>query len=170
MRSGLWKDITLDSDIRVNEAGNYIDYRMTWKQADAFINSLSHDFGLPVVGFNPLRTIFSMTGFDEYFAKKPFIGALRHTQFDPSLTGRAGRYSIGEWMADSFGEEYANKSVAVINGTAFTTTPEGRLAKIGENLTLRNITNSDRSTWVNPKINAVRQMAGLDLGEPVKQS
>lgn len=168
--SGLWKDITLDSDIRINEAGKYIDYRMTWQQADAFINSLSHDFGLPVVGFNPLRTVFSMTGLDEFFAKKPFIGALRHTQFDPSLTGVAGQYSIGEWMSDTFGKEYAEKSVAVINGTAYTTTPDGKIAKIGEHLNLRNITNADRSTWINPKINAVRQMAGLNLGEPVKQS
>lgn len=170
MSSGLWKDITIDSDIRVNELGNYIDYRMTWKQADAFINSLSHDFGLPVVGFNPLRTVFSMTGLDEFFAKKPFIGALANTQYDPSLTGRAGQYSIGQWLIDSFGSEYADKSVAVINGTAYTTTPDNKLAKIGENLVLRNVTNADKSTWINPKINAVRQMAGLNLGEPVKQS
>lgn len=169
MSSGLWKDITLDSDIRINDIGNYIDYRMTWQQTDAFINSLSHDFGLPVVGFNPLRTVFTMTGLDEHFSKKPFIGALAPTQFDPSLTGLTGRHTIGEWMSEAFGEEYANKSVAVINGTAYTTTPQGKLAKIGENLNLRNITNADRSTWLNPKINAMRQMAGLDLGEPIKK-
>ncbi len=170
LSSGIWKDITLDSDIRINEAGNYIDYRMSTKHAQAFIDSIAHDFGLPVVGFNPLRTVFSMTGLDEAFMKQPFLGAISPYQYDPSITGKAGRYSIGQWLEDNYGSYYKDKVLAVIDGDAYISTPNNQVIKVGERLKLHDITRADYSSWINPKINSARIIGGLDLGSPVKQS
>jgi len=167
---GAWKNLTLDSDIRIDEVGKFIDYRMPKQDLYGFINSLAEDFGLPVVKFNPLKSGFNYLGLNKLGYKEPFAGLLSSEQISPFLTERGGRYTIGEWLAENLGDEYANKSVAVINGSAYTTTTDGRLMKIAENLHLYDTTNMTRYGYGTHQINAMREMAGLSYGEPIKES
>lgn len=161
-----WKNIVLDGAMRIDENGNFIDYRMGKDARNGFLHSLANDFRLPVVGFNPAKTL----GWDKSGRRIPLMGLISGNQVDPSITGKAGRYSIGQWLADTYGEEFANKNVAVINGTAYTTDTGGKLFKIRDNLTLHDITFSDGPYGIKPSLNATRQMAGLDLSSEVKRT
>ena len=78
-----WKNIFVDSSIRINEKGDIIDYRMASDALNDFKRSLATDFKLPVVGFNP----FKMIGWDKKGRQKPFIGMISPDQLMPSLTG-----------------------------------------------------------------------------------
>ena len=159
-----WKNIVIDNNMRINEAGHIIDYRMTRDNAIEFAHSLANDFKLPLVQFNPFKTLL---GFDKIGRKQPLMGLLKDTQYDPNITRLGGRdKKIGEWLVDTFGEEYENKNIAVINGKAFVTDTNGKLQELGTGFKLHDITYADESYGLKPLTNATRQIAGLDLGGP----
>lgn len=81
--SGDWKDIVVDSGIRIDEKGGIVDYRMSRDNFMGFFNSLANDFKLPVVGFNPFKSLFGM---DKWGRREPFIGLISNQQFDSNLT------------------------------------------------------------------------------------
>lgn len=163
--SGDWKNIIVDSSIRINESGHIIDYRMTKDNMVGFAHSLANDFKLPLVQFNPFKTLF---GFDKIGRRKPLMGLISPDQVDANITKIGGRYSVGEWMSDTFGKEYRDKSIAVINGTAYTTDTNGQLQELGKGFKLHDITHSDESYGLKPMLNATRQISGLSLGEVEK--
>lgn len=159
-----WKRIIIDPNMRIDEAGHIIDYRMTRDNAVGFAHSLANDFKLPLVQFNPFKTLL---GFDKIGRRKPLMGLIRGTQYDPNITGLGGRgKNISEWMVDTFGEEYKDKTVAIINGKAFTTDTNGKLQELGSGFKLHDITYADEHYGLKPLTNASRQIAGLDLGGP----
>ena len=169
LKTGEWKNIILDKSIKINEKGHIIDYRMTKDNAIDFIQSLSRDFRLPVVHFNPIKPFENFIT-DKIGRNEPLTGLIASTRIDPGITGKGGRYTIGEWLGDTFGEEFRGRNVAVINGVAYTTDSNNQLFKIKENLRLHDITYANRPYGIKSTLNATRQMAGLDLGEPIKQS
>lgn len=159
--SGDWKDIILDSSIRISEDGHIIDYRMSKDNLIAFAHSLANDFKLPLVQFNP----FKVAGFDKIGRRKPLMGLISGGQYDPNITRMGGKTSINEWLVDTFGKEYDGKHVAVINGKAYTTDPNGAIQEIGSGFKLHDITHADEHYGLKPMVNASRQMAGLSMGE-----
>jgi endonuclease YncB( thermonuclease family) len=161
LSTGAWKDIIIDSSMRVDKEGNIIDYRMSRDDLIAFSHSLATDFGLPLVKFNPAK----MLGLDKLGRRPPLMGILGPGQYSPNITHKAGRISISEWLGEEFGESYKNKNVAVINGTAYILDENNKLQEIGNNLKLHDITNADRHQGLKPMHNAQRQMAGLSTGE-----
>lgn len=167
-QSGAWKNIILDESMKVNENGDFIDFRMTKDNAANFAKSLMNDFGLPVVKFNPVRSFMGLLGHDTPGVKVPRLGLINPNQIDPSITGKGGRYSVGEWLADTFGDAYKDSPIAVIGGKGFLAGQDGRLIQVANNLKLYDISGMDESTFVHPMVNAMRQMAGLNLGEPEK--
>lgn len=175
-----WKNITIDSGIRINEAGHVIDYRMTRDMKNGFLRSLSTDFGIPGAKFNPFKSIF---GLDHAGEEEIFGAYIAGTQIDPSITGRAGRYTINEYLNDTFGADFFKsgrdsldkeygfaKGMAVINGKAYIVGGDKArgtytdLVQIGEGFKLHDITNADIKLSLTRSINAERQMAGLDIG------
>lgn len=160
---GGWKNIIVDSSMRIDSAGNIIDYRMTRNNMIGFAHSLANDFKLPLVQFNPFKTLL---GFDKIGRKQPLMGLISGNQFDPNITRMGGRTYISDWMVDTFGEEFKDKTVAVINGTAFTTDTNGKLLELGTGFKLHDITFADESYGLKPLTNATRQIAGLELGSP----
>lgn len=167
LSSGDWKDIIIDPAMRISEDGHVIDYRMTKDAQIGFIHSLANDFKLPVVQFNPFK---SLLGLDKVGRRTPMLGLIGPDQIDPNITGKAGRYTIGEYLADTFGESYRNKSVAIIGGGAYTTDAKGQLVKLGEGFKVHDITFADGPYSLKPTVNAIRTMAGLDLGSPFRGS
>ena len=167
LSSGDWKDIIIDPAMRISEAGNIIDYRMTKDNQIAFLHSLANDFKLPVVQFNPFK---SLLGLDKVGRRKPMLGLLSPDQIDFNITGKSGRYTIGEYLTDTFGETYKDKNVAIIGGGAYTTNETGQLLKLGEGFKVHDITFADGPYALKPTVNAGRTMAGLDLGSPFRGS
>ncbi len=163
--SGDWKNIVVDSGIRIDEKGGIVDYRMSRDNFMGFFNSLANDFKLPVVGFNPFKSLFGM---DKWGRREPFIGLISNQQFDSNLTRTGGEKTIQSWMTEKFGKEYSDKGVAVINGKAYTTDKDGNIQEIGSGLRLHDITNSAQSHGLKPMLNATRQMSGLSLGQADK--
>lgn len=164
LSSGVWKDMIVDSNMRIDKDGNIIDYRMSRDNLVWFANSLATDFGLPLVKFNPAK----MLGLDKVGRRAPLMGVLAPTQYAPSLTGIAGHVSIGEWLGKEFGESYKNKNIAVIDGSAYVLDDNNQLMKIKDGLKLHDITNADKRQGLSPLHNASRQIGGLSTGEPPK--
>lgn len=161
--SGDWKDVVIDSAIRIDEKGNMIDYRMPKKDLIGFAHSLANDFGLPVVQFNPFKTLF---GFDKIGRKKPLMGMLSPDQFVPGITrigGHENNAKLGEWLGDTFGEEFRGKSVSVFGNKAYIN-KDNKLIEIADNLKLVDITYADEQYGLKPMHNAFRQMSNLELG------
>ena len=167
LASGDWKDIVLDAGIRINESGHVIDYRMSKDNLIGFAHSLANDFKLPLVQFNPFKTLL---GFDKIGRRKPLMGLISGGQYDPNITRMGGQTSINSWLVDTFGPEYDGKHVAVINGKAFTTNADGLIQEIGSGFKLHDITHADEHYGLKPMVNATRQMAGLSMGEATRYS
>jgi len=164
--SGDWQNIIVDSSIRINESGHIIDYRMSKNNMIEFAHSLANDFKLPLVQFNPFKTLF---GFDKIGRRKPLMGLINSEQYDANITRMGGReYKIGEWMAETFGDDYRYKNIAIINGKAYTTDGNAQLQELGSGFKLHDITYADESYGLKPMHNATRQMSGLSMGEAQK--
>ena len=157
---GGWKNIIIDSNMRVDAKGHIIDYRMTKDNMIGFAHSLANDFKLPLVQFNPFKTLL---GFDKIGRKKPLMGLLSPDQYHPAITGMGGKYSLNDWLVNTFGEPYRNKNVAVIGGKAYVAGEDGKLLEIGSGLKLFDITNADQRYGLKPMLNASRQISGLEL-------
>lgn len=172
LRNSDWKRIIVDPNMRIDEAGNIIDYRMSRDNLVGFAHSLANDFKLPLVGFNPFK---SLLGFDKIGRKNPFIGLISGQQIDPNITRLGGRVSINDWLVKEFGEEYAGQNIAVINGKAYVADMSDGvgnrgLIELGSRFKLHDITYADESYGLKPSVNAGRQIAGLTLGEPEKRA
>ena len=147
-KTGVWKDMAIDSRLRINEAGTKtIDYRMAVEDWFDFLHSLANDFGLPAVKFNPFKSIL---GLDKVGTRETFGAWLSANQLDPSITERAvnitndmsreqieyarRQTTIGQWLKETVGEERfltgndkfdalnGISGVAVINGKAVVAT------------------------------------------------
>lgn len=163
-----WQDIIIDSALRINENGNIIDYRMTRNNMIDFAHSLANDFKLPLVGFNPLKSIF---GLDKIGRTTPFGGFIAPGQFVPGMTMRGGRdMNVGQYLAENLGRGYKNSPVAIINGKAYVhfnnEHGNAELLQIGKGFKLHDITDAARTYGLKPTVNAERQIAGLDVGSP----
>ena len=166
LASGDWKNLILDSAIRIDEAGNVIDYRMTKDNLIGFAHSLANDFKLPLVQFNPFKTLL---GFDKIGRRKPLMGLISGNQFDANITGIGGRTTnINDWLVNTFGKEYDGKNIAVINGTAYTTNADGLIQEIGSGFKLHDITHANEHYGLKPLTNATRQMSNLSMGEATR--
>lgn len=166
LRSKEWQDLIIDSALRIDETGNIIDYRMSKNQSISFLNSLATDFKIPLVQFNP----FQMLGFDKIGRKNIFGGLVSPNQFAPTFTGRSGEYTIGKFMAETFGEEYSDLPIAGINNKIFILqkNENGRYItrEVEGNFKLYDVTNADSYMSLKPTVNAQRQMANLSLNKP----
>lgn len=162
---GGWKNIIVDSNMRIDKSGHIIDYRMSRDNMVKFTHSLATDFKLPLVQFNPFKTLL---GFDKIGRRKPLMGLISGNQFDANITRMGGQTNISTWLKNTFGEAYEKKSVAVINGKAFTTDADGKIQQLGTGFKLHDVTYADERYGLKPLANATRQIAGLDMGSPAK--
>lgn len=161
LSTNAWKNIIIDSNIRISEDGKIIDYRMSEENFNWMMKSLAKDFGLPLVKFSPGKII----GLDKIGRKKPLMGVIWPGQYGPDITRQAGRVEMGDWLGKTFGEQYKNRPVPVINGKAYIVDEDGKLKVIADRLKLHDITNADKNQGLTPLHNASRQISGLSTGE-----
>lgn len=160
--SGDWKNIVIDSSMRIDEDGHIIDYRMSKNDMIDFAHSLANDFKLPLVQFNPFKSLF---GLDKVGRRQPLMALINNNQIDPNITRLGGRTTIKEWAKETLGDAFENSNVAVVNGKAIMVGSDGEVVEVADRLKLHNITYSDGAYGLKPVVNAQRQMAGMSLNE-----
>lgn len=163
-----WRNLVIDSNMRINNEGTILDFRMSVDNFNAFRKSLATDFKLPLVQFNPLK---SLLGWDKAARIEPMYGYIGPNQFNAMITGKAGQdYTVGQWLGETFGKEFENNYIGVIDGNLFLSKPRfdvngvqkgAELIKLGEGFRLHNITYADDSMGLKPLHNAARQMSGI---------
>ena len=163
-----WQNLIIDANMRISESGKILDFRMSADNFNAFRRSLATDFKLPLVQFNPFR---SLLGWDKAARIDPMYGYIGPNQFNATITGKAGQeYTVGQWLGDTFGKEFSNSYIGVIDGNLFISKPKfdkngarmgSELVQIGENFRLHDITYADEKMGLRPMHNAVRQMSGI---------
>lgn len=143
------KRMVVDKNILVDEQGKLIDLRMTNKIKTDFLKSLSTDFKIPGLDFNPLATLFPSWARGE--VTPPTFGILSKNDYQPFITKSAGKVTVGE----KFGSD-----ILVFNGEGYRTVGN-QLEKVADNIRLHDISRAGQFTFSKP-IDSTRKMAGLE--------
>jgi len=139
------KRLILDKNILVNESGEIIDLRTTGEIKSWLKRSITTDFKIPGLNFNPLTSLFPDWATDGY--NKTSFGILSKDSIQPFITGKAGRETLGE-------------NLYVMNGKAFRINGDS-LEFVTDGIALNDITKADQY-GLNKKIDTARKMAGLN--------
>lgn len=139
------KRLVLDKNILIDESGNLIDLRMSDEMLKGIKESITKDFQIPGLGFNPLTSLFpSWTNAKN---RKPSFGILSKDSIQPFITGEAGQKFLG-------------KDLFVLNGKAFKVTEDG-LEQVADNIVLNDISRANQY-GLNKKMETARKMANLN--------
>lgn len=139
------KRLILDKNILIDESGNLIDLRMSDEMLKGIKESITKDFQIPGLGFNPLTSLFP--SWTNARIRKPSFGMLSKNSIQPFITGEAGQKFLGE---DLF----------VINGKAFKMAEDG-LEQVADNIVLNDISRAGQYGF-NKKVETARKMANLN--------
>lgn len=93
----LWKDVKIDSNLFIDEAGKIIDTRGAAKEMNEFVRSASNNFQIPIIGINPLR----LFGVGNGAYKRDQFGLLHGNTVNPLVTKKAGHQAT---INNVFGE------------------------------------------------------------------
>lgn len=152
------KRLILDKNILMNDNGEIIDLRTTGEIKSWLKRSVTTDFKIPGLNFNPLTSLFPDWATDGY--NKTNFGILSEGSIQPFITGKAGRETLGE-------------NLYVMHGKAFRVNGES-LELVTEGVTLNDITKAGQYGF-NKRIDTLRKQAGLeyythDLKENVEEA
>lgn len=172
-----WQRLIIDPNMRINTKGNILDFRMSADNFNAFKKSIATDFKLPLVQFNPFK---SLMGWDKASRITPMYGYIGPDQYNPIITGIAGqKVTVGQWLGKTFGEEYSNNYIGVIDGNLFLSRQKfdangarkgHELVKLGEGFRLHDITYAGEGRGLSQTHNAMRQMGGIKTNPNQKES
>ena len=139
------KRLILDKNILIDESGNLIDLRMSDEMLKSIKESITKDFQIPGLGFNPLTSLFP--SWTNTRIRKPNFGILSKDSIQPFITGEAGQKFLG-------------KDLFVLNGKAFKVTENG-LEQVADNIVLNDISRANQY-GLNKKMEIARKMANLN--------
>lgn len=139
------KRLILDKNILIDESGNLIDLRISDEMLKGIKESITKDFQIPGLGFNPLTSLFP--SWTNARIRKPSFGILSKNSIQPFITGEAGQKFLGE---DLF----------VLNGKAFKMTNNG-LEQVTDNIVLNDISRAGQY-GLNKRVETARKMANLN--------
>lgn len=137
--------LILDKNILIDETGNVIDLRVSDSMLKSLKESITKDFKIPGLNFNPLTSLFPEWGNAK--ARKAKFGILFEDSYQPFMTGKAGQSKLGE-------------NLFVMNGKAFKYAND-RLEQVADGIVLNDITRADQY-GLSKKIDTVRKMADLN--------
>ena len=143
------KRMILDKNILIDETGNIIDIRMSDKMLKSIKESITKDFQIPGLGFNPLTSLFPDWGNAKIH--KPNFGLLYKDSIQPYITGKAGR------------EEVLGENLYVINQKAFKVKNDN-LEQVADGIILNDISRADQYGF-NKKLEITRKIANLEYHE-----
>ena len=139
------KRLILDKNILIDESGNLIDLRMSDEMLKGIKESITKDFQIPGLGFNPLTSLFP--SWTNAKIREPKFGILSKDSIQPFITGEAGQKFLG-------------KDLFVLNGKAFKVTEDG-LEQVADNIVLNDISRANQY-GLNKKMETARKMANLN--------
>ena len=165
---GFWKDLVIDSRVMTNglegEKMDIINSIVPRESLAMVWDSLKTDFKIPLVGFNPIRTISRFTPrIDAFLSNTPYdnihftlsSGSMKN----PFITGKANK-TVTEWAKESFGKDFDNADFVGIGHKGYIIDNHGRLKLVGDDFNIYDVTHSQKAYHMQYEINAVRQMAG----------
>lgn len=157
-----WKNIVLDENIMIREDGNrVIDLRYLKESQKSFIHSLSNDYQIPYLGFNPLRFF----GGDKFGIDDEINAIVHLNTIQPVLTGAKGRKTLNDVG------EFGKNPLQFIDGKLFKYDDDGRVTTIAEGLKANAMNKRiDSAYGIRSELNAFRKMAGLKSQEHVLYS
>lgn len=138
------KRLILDKNILIDESGNLIDLRMSDEMLKDIKESITKEFQIPGLGFNPLASL--LPSWTKARIRKPNFGILSKDSIQPFITGEAGQKFLG-------------KDLFVLNGKAFKVTENG-LEQVADNIVLNDISRANQY-GLNKKMETIRKMANL---------
>lgn len=138
------KRLILDKNILIDESGNLIDLRMSDEMLKSIKESITKEFQIPGLGFNPLASLFP--SWTKAKNRKFNFGILSKDSIQPFITGEAGQKFLG-------------KDLFVLNGKAFKVTENG-LEQVADNIVLNDISRANQY-GLNKKMETIRKMANL---------
>ncbi len=138
------KRLILDKNILMDNSGNIIDLRMSDEMIKGIKESITKDFQIPGLGFNPLTSLFP--DWTNARIRKPNFGVLYRDSVQPYITGEAGAKALG-------------KDLFVINGKAFKMTNDG-LEQVADNIVLNDISRAGQYGF-NKRVESTRKIADL---------
>lgn len=84
-----WLNAVIDQNLWIDERGRFADLRDVDEFFTGFIRSVEDDFGLPIVGFNPLRMFHVSTMLHARNRNRPYTYLLPREMMQPVVTGDA---------------------------------------------------------------------------------
>lgn len=142
------KRLILDKNILMDSSGNIVDLRVSDEIVKSLKESITKDFQIPGLGFNPLTSLFP--DWTNARIRKPNFGILSKNSIQPYITGEAGAKTLG-------------KDLFVINGKAFKLNNDG-LEQVADNIVLNDISRAGQYGF-NKRIESTRKMANLNYYE-----
>lgn len=157
INTNTYKNIVLDPNIMVNEKGSkVIDLRFVKDNAKSAIHSLSNDYQIPLLGFNPLRFF----GGDKFGVDDELNAIIHLDTIQPLLTGAKGKTSLRTT------NEFGKNPLQFMDGKLFRFDDDGSVTKIAEGLKANHMPRHiDSAYGIRSELNAFRKMSGLKSQE-----
>ena len=168
----IWKNITIDSGLKLSrDSKSLINYMPVNEALEKTKSSLLNDFGLPVVGFNPIKSLMKL--------KQQIGGPLSHvlpdeeeamfafqkgtSYWQPNITGHGGRggKDVSEAFREQLGDiakEGEEFNLLYSDHSIYAMGTKGTFKKMGEGYNVHDITYTSRKETADQFVETMREM------------
>lgn len=158
------KNIILDKDLLIDEAGKIMDLRERKRNVVEAVENFSSEWKIPFININP----FGMVGLNKISNRKVNFGTITEDMVAPVLTGKYGNTventiknvkKVDDRLKD------VKEGVTIINGDIYTLGENGAIKRLDyktkKNLTLVKKDKAHNTGSLSHKENAQRKMMGI---------
>lgn len=164
----IWKNLIIDKSLNIDENGKIINYMMGKDALVFFGNSLRKDFGLPVLGFNPLDSFVKIVpqldrALNDRRTTYGLINGIGN--FSPYISGVGTR--TGDDISTALQKRFNNFDedfhLLFSNSDLYALGTKGTKEYLGTGYNLYNITGADKAFKLPHNVEIMRMMGGYDL-------
>ena len=171
----IWKNISLDSSLNIDENGKIINYMMGKDAITFFGNSLRKDFGLPALGFNPLDSAIKVIPFldkrlNNREASYAFINGIGN--YNPFISGYGTRNvdDISTSLQKRFNNFDEDFHLLFANNNLYALGTKGTKEFLGSDFNAYNIKGAEKGYQMPHVVEMIRTMGGYDLNkDPMRE-
>lgn len=170
----VWKKFIIDPSININAKNNkVINYMMGQDALTFFTNSIRKDFGLPVLGFNPIDIAIKITPLDNMFNRRDIPFALINGvgNYSPYISGKGGR--AGDDISTALQKRFNNFDetfhLLFADGDLYALGTGGTKEFIGSGFHAWDISDVDKKFKMPHHVETMRQMANYHLNKDVRE-
>ena len=170
----VWKKFIIDPSININAKNNkVINYMMGQDALTFFTNSIRKDFGLPVLGFNPIDSAIKVTPLDNMFNHRDIPFALINGvgNYSPYISGKGGR--VGDDISTALQKRFNNFDedfhLLFSDGDLYALGTGGTKEFIGSGFHAWDISDVDKKFKMPHHVETMRQMANYHLNKDVRE-